>query len=243
MLISLPSLNNLTRFATIAEGPGSMAMYLSGRFTAAHGVGITLDTTDAHWAWHPEILKRKNFKVITTGGGDIKSNTREIIADMYPGTVDFVLADGGQKVVDASKDESEIFALLAAEAHIATRILRRGGDMVLKIKNSVEGPTAALIWNIACCFEKIYITHTVAVRPNNQERYLVGVGLRQELQVPIPGVHLTKVDFPEEFWQFMYRQNMRSLQTQTEANVAIMVQNMTSLACAYDPLPDSLLMV
>ena len=204
------------RFCALAEGPGSMALYLLRCYPHSTGVGLTLPDHNLQWSWLEPLRNNARFTALE---GDVTAED----ADCRVGTgFDLVIADGG--LAEKVCQEAEAHLLLAGEAQLASRILALGGNFVIKIYDTFLKATQEMVWALAHVFRIIHISHGVAVRQNNAERYLVCMGFRGRVEYTPPA-------FSETFLAFMRKANQRAVNLHSACQA--------SIALGLDAFPES----
>lgn len=206
-------------FCELGGGPGSMSLYLLSRHATCRGTGITLADKDKHWTWFESLRANPRFTALE---GDLMS---DVAVDMLRehGPYDLVIADAGE---DSSvRQESTSFGMLAAEARLATQIVCLGGNYIMKIYDTFLLETQTMLWSLAHVFDKIVITHGVAVRVTNSERYLVCAGYKG-LAADIPD------DFSSAFVKFLDKANNRAVELRHSCELATTM--------GFDAMPESI---
>ena len=88
--------------------------------------------------------------------------------------MNLITADGGFDFsLDYNNQESNIIKLLFAQVAYAICMQKRGGVFILKIFDSFMQSTIDIIYLLASCYEKIYITKPQTSRYANSEKYIV----------------------------------------------------------------------
>lgn len=183
--------NENWRFASIAEGPGGFVQYLQYRSTGAHGHGITLQSEVDYLNWDVEKLDMARFDIDyferTTGNivTEWDGFCRYVLSRSGP--LNLVTADGGIEIEDDFERQEYLNSklifteVLMALVLVAGTVdegpadggLKRGGDFVLKVFDTVSKISADTIYILTRCFGKVSILKPVTSRPANSERYIV----------------------------------------------------------------------
>lgn len=155
-------------FFDIAGGPGSWSKYIFYRFPNAAGGGLSLKSFE----WYSD-LNRETYKY-----GDIFTTN---IPENFVNKCDLVIADGGMDGSDFQEQES--FKLFLAEASWGLKLLKQGGNLVMKFYSVNTEATAELIYLLSLQFETCYMIKPLASRPANEEQYFVGINYVQDINL------------------------------------------------------------
>ncbi|KAJ3332131.1 FtsJ methyltransferase domain-containing protein 2 [Kappamyces sp. JEL0680] len=94
--------------------------------------------------------------------------------------VDLVVADGGFSVVgDEEHQEEHSKQLLVAQILAMFRVLKKGGNFVVKLFDLLTDFSVELVYLLYLYFERISICKPFSSRPANSERYLVCLNLQE----------------------------------------------------------------
>lgn len=177
------------KFCDLAGAPGAFAQYIQWRRPDAIGYGISLKSlTPGVPDWNLDRLDMQRFFPFygDSGTGDLYVESRSfidrVLADQGIG-VDAVVADGGFDV-ETQYDQQEplSYHLITVEVATALHVLRPGGDMVVKVFDTVTPGMAQLIYICACCFDQVTLVKPMTSRPANSEKYLIGKGRRDNIK-------------------------------------------------------------
>ena len=236
-------------FSDICAGPGGFTDYLYWRLNGrAHGVGMTLGgNTNRDHDWYPD----NNFLTgIPTfykeygeeGNGSVFNPAniavlKERIAERSHGKMAELLTADGGVAADAEENAQECIhkRLVLCQFLCALEVLRKGGNFLCKVFDLYTDFSVELVYLLAQSFEKFCIIKPYTSRPANSERYIVGLGLRE--QNPASAILLSKLndskiwedpnkeitsffDFdliPEDFLKYLTESNEELVQKQEEA--------------------------
>lgn len=192
-------------FADLCGGPGGFSEYLLYKYPHTSGLGMTLKSENPDLDWkvsnfRPEIQKNRlvitygqNYisgpddNVMNIGDGNILKlinieSFRDQMLKNNPDGVKLVVADGtgfdDEDAQDLDSVEIVQFRLFVAEAFLATQILKKGGNYVMKIFKTKYISTQTFLILLASLFEESYIFKPITSRLNNSERYFVGKGFK-----------------------------------------------------------------
>lgn len=114
--------------------------------------------------------------VITCVRGDATTaDVQEEIRRQAAGRVDVVLSDMAPKLTGVrATDEARAGALADAAADIATKLLRPGGRLVVKVFSGPE--TDAVVARLDRCFDTVKRTRPDASRSGSAEMYVIALG-------------------------------------------------------------------
>jgi len=166
-------------YCDIAAGPGSFTEYIQWRKPISIGYGMTLK---GELDWNPTIIDFKRFNCIygDDNSGNLLTQYQSFISIVKKNNVDgvdLVTADGGFDVSGSEmkyrQQETLSTKLIIAECLIAVSVLRKGGNFICKVFDTVSKASRDLILLMSLVFEKIYIFKPMTSRPANSERYLI----------------------------------------------------------------------
>jgi 23S rRNA U2552 (ribose-2'-O)-methylase RlmE/FtsJ len=90
---------------------------------------------------------------------------------------DIVTADGGFDFSDNySQQEYTLYRLFLAEVIIGLRVLKKGGNFVIKVFDFMTPYTVEMLYMICGLFRRVYITKPFTSRIMNSEKYIVACG-------------------------------------------------------------------
>lgn len=182
--------------AHIAEGPGGFiqALYNLTEGTKKKMLGsvaMTLKPTNHHIpGWKKSFNFLHRYKQIqihygADGTGDVYNleNQASYIAEATKlGGAHIFTADGGFDFSnDYSLQEMQIFHLLLSSATTGLRVLRAGGNFVLKLFECSSPHTKLFVLLLSRCFQSWTLYKPAMTRPCNSERYFLGIGLRTNI--------------------------------------------------------------
>jgi 23S rRNA U2552 (ribose-2'-O)-methylase RlmE/FtsJ len=169
----------------LAEGPGGFIEATINRRNNIKDkyIGMTLmnDKNDANipaWKKSTHFLKQNPNVELEYG----KDNTGDILSidnikycyDKYGSNFDLITADGGFDFsIDFNKQEINITRLLFAQICYALTLQKQGGSFILKMFDSFMGHSIDIVYILASCYEKVYITKPHTSRHANSEKYIV----------------------------------------------------------------------
>jgi len=96
-------------------------------------------------------------------------NSRLVLAQIYAGLLIIRKGSSGQPST-------------SHPSHQEKHVTGKGGDLCLKIFDSVTEVTAQMLFLVACCFEEFHLFKPVASRPANAERYIIAKGCKTNIQ-------------------------------------------------------------
>lgn len=176
------------KFCDLAGAPGGFVEYIQWRRDEAMGYGISLKSTNPGVpTWNTKQLDNHRFLPYygESDTGDLylewKNFVNRVRRDQVLG-VDLVTGDGGFDVETEraqSRQEFLSFRLIMVQALTALKLLREGGNFVLKMFDTVTELSAQLLYIISLCFDKITLFKPISSRPANAEKYLVCQGKRK----------------------------------------------------------------
>lgn len=195
-------------FADLCGGPGGFSEYLLNQYPNTSGLGMTLknsENSSFDWKIHyfrknidrkrfqitygADIIKGPDNNIIEEGDGNIfkieniDSFTNQITKTNKDG-IHLVVSDGAyfadEDEEDDEMDSKELSQLriFIGELFLASQILKKGGNFVMKIFKTKYLATQSLIVLLASMFEDSYIFKPITSRINSSERYFVGKGFR-----------------------------------------------------------------
>ena len=199
-------------FSDICAGPGGFTDYLYYRLNGrARGVGLTL-AGDHDWYLDykfltgvPEFIKEYGEPDGNNppDGSIFKpqniAKLKETIAKQSGGKMaELVTADGGM-AVDTEENAQECIhkRLVLCQFLTALEVLRKGGNFLCKVFDLYTDFSVELCYILAQSFERFCIIKPYTSRPANSERYVIGLGLRE--QNPGSSILLSKVN-DSELW-------------------------------------------
>ncbi|CDW57523.1 cap specific mRNA [Trichuris trichiura] len=179
-------------FADICAGPGGFTEYvLWKRKWTARGFGMTLRgkddfRLDNFLAASPEMFEPFYG---TAGDGDVTKaenldSFRKFVLQATAGRgVNLVMADGGFSV-EGQENIQEILSkrLYLCQSLCALMVLGKGGNFVCKLFDTFTVFTVGLLYLLWRCFDQISIHKPHTSRPANSERYLVCLGLKENVE-------------------------------------------------------------
>ena len=184
-------------FCDLAGGPGAWTQYIQYRRSNSHGFGITLkpenipgDAKEAQkLGWDTDKLDLDIFTISygEDGTGNLYTNG-PAFASFVKKTevlgVDLVMADGGFEIKAGEERYQEPLTarLILSEVLTGLMSLRIGGNMVIKVYDTVTKFMADLLFIVASCFEAIWLFKPISSRPANAEKYLVAKGLKGNIE-------------------------------------------------------------
>jgi len=192
-------MENNNNFADLCGGPGGFSEYILYKYPNSSGLGMTLKTENSVLDWNIVNFRqeiKRNRLVITYGDNyisgpndnvlneadgnimniyNIKSFTKQILKT-NPDGVKLVVADGAAFDEEDEMDSVEInqLRLFVSEAFLATQILKKDGNFVLKIFKTKYASTQTFLILLSSMFEESYIFKPITSRLNNSERYFIG---------------------------------------------------------------------
>lgn len=192
-------MENNNNFADLCGGPGGFSEYILYKYPNSSGLGMTLKTENSDLDWKINNFRQeiKRNRLVTTYGDNyisgpddnvlneadgnimniinIKSFTREILKT-NPDGVKLVVADGAAFDEEDEMDSVEVnqLRLFVSEAFLATQILKKNGNFVLKIFKTKYTSTQTFLILLSSMFEESYIFKPITSRLNNSERYFIG---------------------------------------------------------------------
>jgi 23S rRNA (uridine2552-2'-O)-methyltransferase len=148
--------------------PGGWLQVAAGRVgSAGRVVGVDLAPVEA--------LDLANVVVLEADLGDPALAPR--ICEALGGPADVVLSDAAPKLTGIrATDRAREEELLGAIERLLPRILRRGGDLLLKVLESPEA--REVMQRIRVRFDTARSLHPAASRKGSSERYLLALGYR-----------------------------------------------------------------
>ncbi len=180
------------KFCDLAGAPGAFTQYIQWRRPDAVGYGISLRSTKPDVpAWNLNLIDQTRFFPYygDDDTGDLfrewKSFVNRVKRDQVLG-VDLVTADGGFDVETEkafSRQEFLSFRLILVEVLTALKVLAIGGDLMVKMFDTVTQPTAELLYICSLCFDRITLFKPITSRPANAEKYLICQGRKKGTEV------------------------------------------------------------
>jgi 23S rRNA U2552 (ribose-2'-O)-methylase RlmE/FtsJ len=256
--ITGPTLNQDTdsnfHYLDLASGPGAFAEYLQWRRPTSQGFGMTLSAESSATVknqkldWKVDRLDLDRFKILygSDNTGNLYTNWDWLINFVLSqgDGIDLVTADGGFDVEsspDYSRQEYLTSRLLLTELLIAISCCQTGGNIMIKVFDTVTSISAQTLFLAACCFESISLFKPISSRPANSERYLIGWS-RRSPDLITPYVSLLREvinyygasgettslinsfigeDLPDDFVSWLVSQNTISFNRQLQAGIRI----------------------
>ena len=179
-------------FCDLAGGPGGFSQYLLWRRPFSAGFGITLKTQD-HRDWDKNILANNRFNM-TYGKdltGDLYTNDEWFtnwLLDQKPQGVDLVVADGGFDVEtepDFRRREILTSRLVLVQLYVGIQVCGIGKHLICKVFDTNTDLSASYLYLVSLCFEKIYLVKPVSSRPASNEKYLVCLSRKEDVNEPL----------------------------------------------------------
>lgn len=173
-------------FCDVAGGPGAWTQYFQFRRSESRGYGITLRGGDNDW--EKRIIDMDRFSAYygpkPTGNlYQYAFSFAEYVRKTEGGGVDLVAADGGTDVEGIEvNQEMENSRLIFSEICSALSCLAVGGNLVLKIYDTVRKVSIDAMYILASCFEKLFVFKPMSSRPANAEKYVIGLKLKDGIQ-------------------------------------------------------------
>jgi cap1 methyltransferase len=169
----------------LCGGQGGFVEYLNWKFNSCKGWGITLHGKQ-DYDFARSVSQPKQFEIIygKEDDGDIcKLDNINLLSKNVENSckdgVDLVLADGAFSVDgDDLYQEHHTRQLLACEILAMFKVLKKGGDFVIKVFDTITSSTIGLIYLLYLHFEKISMVKLLSSRPANSEKYVVCKGLQ-----------------------------------------------------------------
>lgn len=131
------------------------------------------------WKKSQRIFKECNKYQISYGKDDTgdlyNSDNIKHFSELFTNNMaDIVTADGGFDFSnDYSNQELHAFRLIFCEVVTGLTILKKNGNMIIKIFDLFHQASIDLIYILSCYFEKIHITKPFTSRSANSEKYVV----------------------------------------------------------------------
>jgi 23S rRNA U2552 (ribose-2'-O)-methylase RlmE/FtsJ len=174
-------------YGALCEGPGGFIeafnLYRKDKNFRDTIVAMTLrndnDECVPSWKKSNNVLKQCNHIYITYGedntGNLYNVKNIEHYSRMFNEyKADIVTSDGGFDFSeDYNNQESTIVRLLWSEVVTGLMILKKGGNMVIKIFDIFRDITLDIVYILCYYFDRIYITKPFTSRPLNSEKYIV----------------------------------------------------------------------
>ena len=200
--------NEYFYFADICAGPGGFTDYLYWRLNGrAQGFGMTLSGSH-DWYPRPRFISQvpnfimeygpeKNGNIFNPN--NIAAFAQVISRETNGKMVELVTADGGMdSTTEENAQECIHKRLVLCQFITALFILRKGGSFLCKVFDLYTDFSVEVVYLLAQCFEKFCIVKPYTSRPANSERYVVCLGLRE--QVPPAAILLSKLN-DSEYWK------------------------------------------
>lgn len=162
---------NVNLFLDLCGGPGQFAKYVIDNNPGCKGFGTTLrNSCDYQY-------KHEDFKKIYgkhNSGNIFEESLRHEINMWCGGLCDLVMADGAVDVSGRENEQEQIMLpLLKREIEICLENVRPGGACVLKIFDTYQEDTVALLEYFVSHFSEHTVFKPKSSRAANSEKYLV----------------------------------------------------------------------
>lgn len=225
------------KYCDIAGGPGGFTEYLQYRLPNSYGYGITLHEKNGGIPWIEDRLDKTRFDITYgfDGTGNLYTNYdwfSEYVNNKegINRNINLVVADGGFEIGNDARNQEILSShLILSEILIALQILAPGGNFVCKIFDTISKISADLIFILSICFREIHIFKPVSSRPANAERYLIGLGIKQNISFYIKLLQSVNSRYinneivtsifnilPSNFENWLYTNNLNNLRLQRE---------------------------
>lgn len=180
-------------YCDLAGAPGAFTEYLQKRYPKSRGYGISLRSTDPSFKWDYGIsgkyIDMETFYIIWgdpkyqgDNTGNLYTNSVAFASEVLakePTKIDLVVSDGGISVT-GREEKQEILStrLILTEILVALLVLKKGGNFICKLFDTVTKPMYHLIYICSLMFEQTWVFKPISSRPANSERYLTCKGFR-----------------------------------------------------------------
>lgn len=233
------------KFADLAGGPGAFTQYIQWRRDEAMGYGMTLKGDKPGVPdWNITYLDPHRFLIYygDDGSGNLYTQWRSLVDRIMreqPLGLDLVTGDAAFDIEAERafrKQEFLVSRLILVQLLTALKILRIGGNLVIKVFDTVTELTAQILWIASLCFEKITLLKPISSRPANSEKYLICQGKRKNTEkyelileqangsYNQDEVVISLIDhpLPNDFTQWLTSVNDISTERQTQALTTVM---------------------
>lgn len=153
------------RVVELGAAPGGWSQYVGKRVGPA-GKVIAIDLQDVKPIEHVHFLR----------GDFTDPNIQLQLIDMLDGKADLVLSDASPNITGIKDvDQANLLDLLDATLDLSTRILRQGGNLLVKVFEGAE----IMRFRSRCEreFRRVHVRKPSASRSKSREYYLVATGL------------------------------------------------------------------
>lgn len=227
---------------TIADGPGSMSLYLLDVDQRNHVYGVTLQSPDDNsLRWFPDLLRHPRFTAIDLWNGNVVENYDTIQTELNElPKFNLVVADGGFDVSSRPEEQESLsIKLILHEICMGINNLKKRGHLVVKIFNTLQVPWPKIMYLLGKCFKRLHVVKGITGKVANQERYLICESFKyryienfivalENLRFESKGKYgfdptwsLPRTEMHTKFHEFMIRQNDTSLNLQESARVLV----------------------
>lgn len=176
------------KFCDIGGSPGGFVQYIQWRRNDAMGYGISLKSTKPgvpEWNFR-QIDQSRFFPYYgESNTGNIilewKNFVNRVRSDQTLG-VDLVTADAAFDIESEKafvRQEFLMNRLIMLQILMGVKLLKLGGNFVIKVFDTVTELTAQLLWITSLCFDKITLFKPISSRPANTEKYLICEGKKK----------------------------------------------------------------
>lgn len=232
---------NVKLFADIAAGPGAFTQYIQWRKQESFGYGMTLK---GKLDWNKKIIDQDRFSAEygKGGKGDLYQEAPDFITLLRSkGGMDLITGDGGFDLGDDKekmrKQEFVSSRLFLSQILVGIGGTKSGGHFVVKTFDTLTLLSFQLTYLLTQCFEKVSIFKPISSRPANAERYIVCMNRVDTVnsQAAYDLILKTCLSYgekmvasmfantlPEEFVEWMERQNQISLDRQLSTTKLIL---------------------
>lgn len=215
-------------FCALADAPGGFTEYLQYKRPGGRGYGISLEVPTSEdpkplkWRGDRLDITPEKFQIPKVGDGTGNLYTNAIAFIQFvkrenPTGVSLVVADGGFSPEDEpnaekreemyEKHEMRSSRLILSEVLTALGCLSKNGVLVLKLYNTYTEFTAQLLYLLAYAFNNISIIKPISSRPTNEERYLVGIGRRNDADTVVAYLKKVYALYKDDVWVTRLIQN------------------------------------
>lgn len=210
--------SRILKFCDLAGGPGAFSQYIIYRYPKSIGYGITLTDKNQSLNWNKKVLgKNYNFFYGNEGkgNGDLLKFSDQFIefVNKNEDGIDLVTADAGiETETNFKNEEHNMTPLFLSQCFVALHVLKRGGNFVIKTFDTVLKISEHIIYLLSICFDKIAFIKPISSRPANSEKYLVCIGLKNNIEKE-------KNIFQESYIDYIkYNKKISSLISDTSLN-------------------------
>jgi cap1 methyltransferase len=243
-------------FCDIASGPGGFTQYIQYRFPNSKGYGMTLLHNKLDW--DTKFLDMTKFTTFNGPDktGNLYTNWEHFInfvLTQEPEGVDLITGNGGFDNMDKRvlyKQEFLSSRLFLTQALIGIGCSKIGGNIVIKVFDTVTSISAQILFVLSQCFNKILIFKPVSSRPSDAERYVICMGRKHIVQsyyqlLVGAASHYQETAYlaslfaeslPSEFELWLIKENNRSIDSQLIAvqNILLYLGNQTPQILTYN---------